>query len=67
MLTKREALRLQGRDDIAVCLACRERWERAGSVCALCHAPVRGARDVGVLLDRHAFGHADCGGVQLAR
>ena len=29
-------------------------------------APVRGARDVGVLLDRYAFGHADCGGVQLA-
>lgn len=65
LITRRQALRLRDRDDIAVCQACRERWQRDGSVCAECGAPVRGVRDVGVLLDRYAFGHADCGGVQL--
>lgn len=65
LIAKRGALRLRGRDDIAVCSECREKWQRAGSLCAQCHAPVRGARDTGVLLDRGAFGHADCGGVQL--
>lgn len=55
------------RKGVAVCQACYEQWYRAGRKCAACEAPVRGAQEIGVFLDRHAFGHVDCGAVRLTR
>lgn len=66
-VSKREAFRLRDRRDTAVCRSCRTRWEREGRKCGACQTVVHGAQDVGVLLDRYTFGHADCGALQLAR
>lgn len=60
------ALRGRHRKDVGVCKACYDDWERSGRSCADCHAPVRGAQEIGVFPDRHAFGHADCGAVWVA-
>lgn len=64
---RKEALRGYDRKDVAVCRTCYEQWDRAGGTCAGCQTPVRGAQEVGVFLDRRAFGHADCGAVRLTR
>jgi hypothetical protein len=64
---KREAFRLRDRRDTAVCQSCRDRWEREGRKCGACQSVVYGPQDVGVLLDRYTFGHADCGALQLSR
>ena len=67
VVSRRDVLRLEG----------RKRHRRvhglpgkSGSTPAPCARGARcrsgGAHDVRVLLDRYAFGHADCGAVQLA-
>jgi hypothetical protein len=66
-VARKEALRLRDRKDVVVCVRCRDHWLENGRKCAACQSVVHGAQDVGVFLDRHAFGHADCGGLQIAR
>jgi predicted amidophosphoribosyltransferase len=61
-----DAVRGRHRREIGVCRTCYDDWERSGRSCADCRVPVRGAQEVGVFPDRHAFGHADCGAVWLA-
>lgn len=61
-----EALRGRAAKGVIVCRACYEEWERAGRTCARCRTTVRGGQEVGVFIDRHGFGHADCGAVWLA-
>jgi len=65
-IAKKEALRLRDRKDTAICRRCRDHWLHDGRKCAVCQTEVYGAQDVGVFLDRYAFGHADCGGLRLA-
>lgn len=62
---RKGALRSIDRKDVAVCQACYEHWYRDGRTCVACRTPVRVTQEVGVFLDRHAFGHADCGSVRL--
>ncbi len=64
---KKDALRVSDRQDIAICTSCHERWDHAGRTCARCQTAVQGTQDIGVFLDRYAFGHADCGGVRVMR
>lgn len=60
-----KALRSSERKDVAICEACYLQWSRDGRKCAACQTLVRDAQKVGVFLDRHTFGHADCGSVPL--
>jgi len=64
---RKEALRSRDRKDVSACQTCYEQWDRAGAKCVACQTPVRGAQEVGVFLDRHTLGHADCGAVLLTR
>jgi hypothetical protein len=61
-----QVLRGRHRKDVGVCRACYDAWDRSGRTCIDCHSPVRGAQEIGVFPDRHAFGHADCGAVWVA-
>jgi hypothetical protein len=63
---RKDALRLRDRRDTTVCIRCRDQWLADGRKCAACQDVVHGAQEVGVFLDRYAFGHADCGGLLIA-
>lgn len=64
-VTRNGALRARDGQKFAVCRACYDRWSAAGRRCTACQTAVRGSQEVGVFLDHHALGHADCGGVLL--
>ncbi len=65
-VTRREAVRLLGRKDTAICQSCLTAWERNGRTCQGCATAVRGNQEVGVFLRGHrGFGHADCGADRL--
>lgn len=63
---RNQVVRTRGEPRVAVCRGCYSRWDAAGRVCTACQTPVRGAQEVGIFLERHALGHADCGGALLA-
>jgi predicted amidophosphoribosyltransferase len=64
-VSEKQALRGKHRREVGACRTCYENWERSGKSCAGCRSPVQGAQELGVVLDRPAFGHADCGAVWL--
>ncbi len=62
---RKRALRGSDRKDVVICETCYVQWSGAGRKCATCQTLVRDSQEVGVFLDRHAFGHANCGAVRL--
>jgi hypothetical protein len=65
-VSRRNAVSLEDRRDIAVCKTCLDRWITSGAICKRCQSPVRDARERGIFLDRYVFGHYDCGATRLA-
>jgi hypothetical protein len=64
----KEAIRGSASRDVAVCRSCYEKWERDGRTCVAGRTPVQASQEVGAFFKpRPSFGHADCGGVLLAR
>ncbi len=64
-VARKAARRTRDGQGLGVCLACYERWDRAGRACAGCRTPVQGIQEVGVFAAQRGLGHADCGGVML--
>lgn len=65
-VTRNQFVRTRSTPRVAICRACYARWDAAGRVCTACRTPVRGSQEVGIFLERHGLGHADCGGALLA-
>lgn len=63
---RQQVVRTKTERRIAICRACYGRWDAAGRVCTACQTPVRGSQEVGIFVERHELGHADCGGAVLA-
>lgn len=65
---RQEVLRARDWKDVAICVDCYARWERAGRKCGACDAVVHGLQEVSAFeKPRRTFGHADCGGMRLVR
>lgn len=64
-VSRGQARRLNGCEDIAVCNVCREKLQHAGAVCARCQSAVRGESELWVFLGRYALRHLECGAVRL--
>jgi predicted amidophosphoribosyltransferase len=65
-VARRDALSVRDRKGFAVCRFCVERWQATGAICSHCRTPLRGAQELGILLEGdRSFGHADCGALRL--
>lgn len=61
-----DVLRGRAVKGVTVCKECYEEWEAMGRRCVGCDKRVFPGQEVGIFMERHGFGHAECGAVWLA-
>jgi hypothetical protein len=65
-VSPKDVLRAKDWKDIVICAKCYAHWTSTGRTCVQCGVVVEGTQATSAFLKpRHAFGHADCGGMRL--